>query len=120
MMNEEIKEQWTDALESGEYEQGYGQLVTGDGKHCCLGVLCELAHKAGVVSKRVDDYGIIVFGEEEMENVLPREVVKWAGLMHENPFIKDAPLSVYNDSSDHYNIAKHSFIEISQLIKENL
>lgn len=118
-MNEEIKELWTDALESGEYEQGYEQLVKGD-KHCCLGVLCELAHKAGVVSKHVDDYGVIVFGEEQEETLLPQEVVEWSGLEFSNPMVKGAPLAVYNDSSDHYNIAKHSFIEISQLIKENL
>lgn len=47
-MNEEIKTQWVQALRSGDYEQGKG-VLQGDGKFCCLGVLCDLAEKAGVI-----------------------------------------------------------------------
>ncbi len=35
------REEWAQALESGEYKQGRGELRA-DGKHCCLGVLCDL------------------------------------------------------------------------------
>lgn len=35
------QERWLQALESGTYQQGMGWLLK-DGKHCCLGVACEL------------------------------------------------------------------------------
>lgn len=34
---------WVDALRSGKYEQGQGQLKTTDGRMCCLGVLADIA-----------------------------------------------------------------------------
>jgi hypothetical protein len=40
---------WLEALRSGKYKQGRGQLVLGDA-YCCLGVLCEVAG-----AKRVDN-----------------------------------------------------------------
>ncbi len=33
---------WADALRSGKYEQGEGNLITVDGEYCCLGVLCDI------------------------------------------------------------------------------
>jgi hypothetical protein len=36
-----IVKQWVEALRSGQYEQGKGNLNK-NGKFCCLGVLCEL------------------------------------------------------------------------------
>lgn len=56
-MNKDVKSQWVSALRSGEYEQGRGRLER-DGKFCCLGVLCDLAVKAGV-AKRVDDVHLL-------------------------------------------------------------
>lgn len=44
-MNKEIKQQWIDALRSGNYLQGKGCLTQiKDGKEydCCLGVLCKV------------------------------------------------------------------------------
>ncbi len=35
----EIKEAWCQALRSGRYRQGGGQLHCSNGTHCCLGVL---------------------------------------------------------------------------------
>ena len=37
----EIKENWLKALKSGDYTQGTGCLLS-DGKHCCIGVLCDI------------------------------------------------------------------------------
>lgn len=37
----DLQEKWLKALESGEYEQGVGQLKRED-KYCCLGVACEV------------------------------------------------------------------------------
>lgn len=41
-MTPELKAQWLDALRSGRFKQGAGALNFG-GRHCCLGVLCEVA-----------------------------------------------------------------------------
>jgi hypothetical protein len=46
-MKAEIKQQWLEALRSGKYMQGQGQLVCMDEDsvtgHCCLGVLADIA-----------------------------------------------------------------------------
>jgi len=46
-MNKENVAKWVAALRSGEYKQGQRALryedLTGETRHCCLGVLCELA-----------------------------------------------------------------------------
>ena len=47
-MNKEVKKKWVDALRSGEYAQGRSSLRDHD-EYCCLGVLCELAVKEGVI-----------------------------------------------------------------------
>lgn len=40
-MKIEIRDRWTAALRSGEYEQGKNRLRTGD-EFCCLGVFCDV------------------------------------------------------------------------------
>lgn len=47
-MNPRVKTLWVDALRSGNYKQGRGALHDVINGHCCLGVLCDLAVKAGV------------------------------------------------------------------------
>jgi hypothetical protein len=47
-MKQEIRDEWVNALESGEYKQTDMRLRDDEGKMCCLGVLCDLAAKAGV------------------------------------------------------------------------
>ena len=34
-----IKEKWLEGLRSGQFQKGIGQLMTNEGKFCCLGVL---------------------------------------------------------------------------------
>lgn len=50
-MKPEIKAEWVAALRSGEYEQGYHVLQNEEGRYCCLGVLCEIAVKHGVIAE---------------------------------------------------------------------
>lgn len=40
-MNKAIKEDWLEALRSGEYLQGY-EYLDRQGGQCCLGVLCDI------------------------------------------------------------------------------
>ena len=79
-MNPEIKKQWTDALRSGEFEQGKDQL-TNNGKYCCLGVLYELHSRVSGLQWNTlnpqEGMGGRYCGETAL---LPREVIIWAGL----------------------------------------
>lgn len=50
----EVKRKWLEALRSGEYKQGrsylhYQQAGSGEERFCCLGVLCDLAVREGVI-----------------------------------------------------------------------
>lgn len=69
-----IKESWVKALRSGEYRQGQGHLYF-HGRHCCLGVLAELAVKAGVTTK-YESGSITEYGDHETEPGW--EIVTWA------------------------------------------
>lgn len=117
-MKATVKRQWLKALRSGEYQQGQGQLRSDEGdRYCCLGVLCDLAVKAGVVGCRHDPrlgymYGPYPLGASSA--FLPQEVVKWAGLDTHSPEIPGhSTLSTLNDDG-------HSFLEIAALIEAHL
>lgn len=137
-MNPEIKKQWIEALTSGEYQQGklmlglQGEPDKGEpDKFCCLGVLCELAVKAGVIeppSRVYEDVTepdviepppralgrMLFYGEDRQTSVLPRKVMDWADLDEFNPKIGLYSIASWNDAH-----AK-SFSEIAAMIKESL
>jgi hypothetical protein len=98
-MDPNIAERWIAALESGDYKQGANRLHYMDAegsKFCCLGVLCDLAVKAGVTvsyevpcsihEKQADgstkkiNTTQIEYGEEVDRSGfgLPRSVSSWA------------------------------------------
>lgn len=128
-MNQEIKTLWTQALRSGEYEQGTRALRTrsqGIEKHCCLGVLCDLAVEADVLpAPKLNSDG----GEYEYQNgsdpaytwpekgVLPTSVVTWAGLQVSNPPVtcngELESLATVNDNG-------YTFDEIADMIDADL
>lgn len=127
-MNAEIKAQWTAALRGGEYQQGQG-LLNADGKLCCLGVLCEVAVKAGIVDARLDkDADITSYASKY--DTLPPAVREWAGLPEDNKFgnpnnptVKvgedEISLAELNDGEGHAD-HPHSFAEIADLIDAQL
>lgn len=99
-MNQEVKDLWTTALLSGEYEQGHFVLEDSEGKLCCLGVLCAEAVKLGIIERR-EVGGTVLYGKfPKMSKAkfaeyykdagqpdrkfrtgsLPPAVMKWAGL----------------------------------------
>lgn len=83
-MKNNIKEEWIAALRSGDYAQGAGKLNR-NGEYCCLGVLCDMAAKQGVVEDSiVRQDGNIMHRYGYSVAVLPRQVAVWAGLkVHE-------------------------------------
>lgn len=87
-MNPEIKGQWVAALRSGTYDQGQDYLHTRNDTYCCLGVLCDLAVKAGVIGppEQTGDEGSWVYGPvndavfgSSSDTTLPVKVAEWAG-----------------------------------------
>lgn len=121
-MKPEIKEQWLQALRSGQYQQATKQLRYHN-NFCCLGVLCDLHSKETgeknwrtvTVGHKTHDpdlmYSSMVY--INMEGILPDEVIKWSGLRDPDPTINKVPLSKLNDGG-------MSFDEIAQLIEEHL
>jgi hypothetical protein len=76
-MNASIKQAWIDALRSGNYKQGYGNLRQGD-YYCCLGVLTDLYIRQHGDQWHHDVADLYSF---QMEGgVLPQAVQKWAEL----------------------------------------
>lgn len=83
-MKKNIATKWMKALRSGKYRQGKNYLANAKGEYCCLGVLCDLAEKEGVVTStknRRPVYEVIQYGEEIY--FLPEKVMEWAGIKHQ-------------------------------------
>lgn len=98
-MKEEIKDLWVAALNSGEYKQGTLWLRNND-KFCCLGVLCDLAVKAGVTTQEPlspTNPQVVMYGGTHT-GALPANVVKWAGIQADQrvPSLNRA-FSILND-----------------------
>jgi hypothetical protein len=134
-MHEHIKKLWVDALRSGNYQQGIGQLRCGD-TYCCLGVLCDLYDR---------DQGGPGWHDKDTtylrcDALLPGEVAKWAGIIAVDPdfaltgefnvslpdFRVDDPSCAnheYDLSSQNLtdvNDNGFSFLQIADLIESNL
>lgn len=119
-MNEDVKRQWISALRSGEYKQGYQRLER-NGEFCCLGVLCDLAVKAGVVERVHGEYalGVVGFarpGDPEGPNASapPWAVMEWAKIDSDSDLPMVRSLINLND------IKRLSFEEIADVIEEQL
>jgi hypothetical protein len=129
-MKQKIMTAWADALESGKYEQATGALeITAEScdamegvkvGFCCLGVLCVLAEKAGVVTRTVGEYGAVRYGNESDGSTgsLPEAVMKWAGLASTDGY-RNTKGAEYKPSlvamNDSY---KQSFAEIAAVVRE--
>ena len=88
MTNREAHDLWVAALrDTDTYPQTKGALHNENG-YCCLGVLCEVAIKAGV---QIDTGPVLhnpnlIHYDGEVEH-LPGAVVDWAGLDSNNPVV---------------------------------
>ena len=117
----EVIEKWVAALESGEYEQATGVLrrfEDFDGRKagfCCLGVLCDLAVKEGVITETIlPERSYAEYGEHFDDVELPDAVVSWAGLSSTCPWIGGRSLVSMND------VDRRSFAEIAEHIRASL
>lgn len=126
-MKETVKVKWLEALRSGEYKQGTKALKYKDDgvvKHCCLGVLCDIAVAEGVIPASVPVLdGDVGFGYGAAGNVcyLPTEVRVWADLEHSNPSIpwhRDNPYDARDLAG--MNDRGATFEDIARIIEERL
>jgi hypothetical protein len=79
-MKVEIAKKWVAALRSGEYKQGQGNLRNSDNTFCCLGVLCDLAQKEGILPEpEIREYAEY-YKYEGAAYYTPPKVQEWAGL----------------------------------------
>ena len=114
LMNQEIKRRWIEALRSGQYKQGKSCLRGLDDTFCCLGVLTDLyVQEHGKKWIQSSNFNCNFFTFDGEGGVLPRSVIKWAGIYYENPVIGDFNLATFNDQGK-------SFTEIADLINQHL
>lgn len=117
-MKKKIALQWAEALESGDYQQGEGQLRNGE-KFCCLGVLCNLhaiAHPE-IAAQETNANSYLGWS-----GVLPPDVARWAGIKFTNGEFKVNSNNMHslvsmNDGADTF---KRNFKQIAEVIRENV
>lgn len=130
-MNPNVKVIWLEALRSGLYQQGrsllkYQDVSSEQMYYCCLGVLCDLAEKQGivrserdVVRNRRDDRTEVTycFGEHGRAS-LPEEVMNWAGI--DSPFgqLQRWVNGIYSELAALNDGGGYNFLQIADVIEE--
>lgn len=114
-MSLDIRKQWVNALRSNEYEQGGGRLKNGR-KFCCLGVLCDLAVKAGRGRWSDDDTFIDTNGDLNSLG-LTTNMANWVGCGQPDALVR---LRGQTYSLADLNDTGTSFNEIADLIEKDL
>lgn len=101
-MKKKIMKQWVAALRSGEFEQTKNKLDNLKGGYCCLGVLCTLALNEGVCDFNIGDdngYSTKIGTYDNAEGMLPKSVMKWAGMATaDGMIVGQGRLTILNDS----------------------
>jgi len=132
-MNPGIKQKWLIALRSGEYKQGKFSLksvVNGEIRYCCLGVLCDIAVKEGVLNWKPDiatrsvsedpNHKYYELEDAYVAQLLPPKVKEWAHLESASPVISDPENSIYHDLASANDSLNLSFNEIANEIEKYL
>lgn len=103
----DVRDAWLKALRGGEYQQGSGRLRRRE-SFCCLGVLSDLAVKAGIGEWRGETY-VAPNGEHRGE-YLCSSVSDWIGLGSTDLWVGENLVSELNDKGK-------TFIEIADAIE---
>lgn len=111
--NKEVIRKWVDALRSGKYRQRKNYLGNENNEYCCLGVLCELAVKEGVISKEQENWqGSKINKYDDSTHVLPHSVMSWTGILDMVPQVGGESLDYWNDCEE------KTFSEIADMIEK--
>jgi hypothetical protein len=123
-VNPDIKRRWIEALRSGEYRQTQEVLVEPDpilgDAFCCLGVLCEIAVKDGVIVRQAESYLDPANPMDQSDATLPMAVLRWAELpidghtANEVVVMHERYLTTFNDNF------RYDFNQIADVIEEKL
>ena len=99
---EKARRLWVRALRSGKYEWGKNHLHPTDDRYCCLGVLCEIAIKQGIIESYL-----------QRATGLPDKVRLWAGLDTAIGDFSNKSLAEINDDA-----TRNPFKKIANLIEK--
>lgn len=125
-MDTGIKADWLTALRSGEYKQGKGFLKDQQGdepaRYCCLGVLCELAAKAGIIEGSERDTDEYVHRFDGQTSYLPPKVATWAGIHYQGKIYRPGASGELSDARVSVDLAdlndyKMNFGQIADVIE---
>ena len=111
---------FVEALESGDYPQGTGELrytsiITGGDYFCCLGVACDISQVGTWHRDRFGSWGYYTTGFTPEEVLLPRAVADWLGIDTLDPEIdkyNERTATALND------IERATFPEIARAFRE--
>lgn len=109
-----------DALRSGDFLQGRTALAyrdpDGDMRYCCLGVLCEVARKAGLNVRLTEDLPNH-FSYDGGNGYLPESVRKWYRITVNNPQlpVSDTDWVFATEAND---IWHYSFDQIADMFED--
>ena len=116
----DVAKRWVKALRSGDYEQGAESLANVEENgitYCCLGVLCELAVKEGIIRSKKNKSSIRYGGPTDGKtDLLPDKVVRWAGLKNNDGDRHKPDTHTLAELNDDY---AWSFKKIAKYIEEN-
>lgn len=135
-MNKGIKTRWLKVLRSGVYKQAKGMLrkqykplggkvETG---YCCLGVLTDMYIKSAEGKRQNahwDENSNLVHGIGRGKKtyhgaVTAPVVMKWAGLIHDNPYLQKGVRGRHLCASDWNDDSKVGFLGIADRIEATL
>lgn len=112
-----IKAEWVTELRNPARTQGTGLMRDGEGRQCCLGVLCDIAVNHGVISPPSLGTDILYYRYDGCGFFLSYKVTEWAGMTY-NPSV---PYNGHQESLTFLNDVKRlTFPQIADLIEEHL
>ena len=110
-MKKDIKKKWIDALRSGKFKQGSGELCNMESnKYCCLGVLCEITRQDNPHIKRTKEGHYSLHKKDSVDGQLDDAMLTYFGIDDE----------IQNELIDMNDDRDKSFKQIADYIKENL
>lgn len=129
----EIRDAWVENLTSGEYEQTTNVLHNETvGGFCCLGVLCDMAVKAGIIAEPTSKAQWIKDGEQQVSeyidaegdhwtSVLPPEVIAWSGIGSDTGYFRYKTEAKFGQTDGLAGLNDNglTFDQIATIIKEN-
>lgn len=119
-MNADIKKEWLAALRNPEAKQASSALELKDGRQCCLGVLCRIAVKHGVIPEPELKDGKLYFGGpmDSRPGNLPKAVQQWAGLS--GCWGEEVTIGGITNDLAFHNDDGRTFAEIANAIEEQV